>query len=251
MNADLQLVSRLQTIDQRIAELDKDIKAMPAHIASIEKTLDHHKRKLDVDRAALAANQKERKKLDDDVIVQQQKISKLREQMMGAKTNEQYRAFQNEIDYCQKEIRRCEDRSLELMTESEPLSIAVKKAEAALTEEKKVVDGEKAKASERLAQDKKWVEQCLAEKAEIARELNPVMLKAYERVRKKAGRIVLADATNGRCGACQIGLRPQYFQELRKGDQILFCESCGRFLFYNPPVSFEGESPAPASGVTA
>jgi predicted nucleic acid-binding Zn-ribbon protein len=36
-----------------------------------------------------------------------------------------------------------------------------------------------------------------------------------------------------------IILRAQFNQDLRKGDQLMFCESCGRILFYNRPVSFE------------
>ena len=38
----------------------------------------------------LAANQKERKKCESDIPVQEQKISKLKDQMLSAKTNEQY-----------------------------------------------------------------------------------------------------------------------------------------------------------------
>ena len=62
--------------------------------------------------------------------------------MLGAKNNEQYKAFQHEIDFIAKEIRKAEDRILELMTESEPLDANVKKAEVALQEEKRVVTGE-------------------------------------------------------------------------------------------------------------
>ena len=47
----------------------------------------------------MAGNQKERKHLEDDIKVHEQKISKLRDQMLQAKTNDQYRAFQNEIGY--------------------------------------------------------------------------------------------------------------------------------------------------------
>ena len=42
-------------------------------------------------------------------------------------------------------------------------------------------------------------------------------------------------------------LRPQYLQDLRKGEQLLTCESCGRILIYNPPVSFENT----AAGINA
>ena len=38
-----------------------------------------------------------------------------------------------------------------------------------------------------------------------------------------------------------ITLRAQFAQDLRKGDQLMFCESCGRILFYNPPVNLEAD----------
>ena len=115
MLPDLKLVIRLQEIDHRLAELTREISALPKHIAEIEKKLTSHQRKLEADRAALAANQKERKTCDVAIQTQELKISKLKDQMLGAKTNEVYRAFQNEIEFCQKEIRKAEDRILELM----------------------------------------------------------------------------------------------------------------------------------------
>ena len=79
------------------------------NIALIEKALESHNRKLEADKAALTANQKDRKRLEGEIQMHQQKISKLRDQMLGAKTNEQYQAFQHEIEFCQTEIRRAED----------------------------------------------------------------------------------------------------------------------------------------------
>src|SRR5437763_14039525 len=128
MLPDLKLVIRLQEIDNRLADLSREIAALPRHIAEIEKKLTTHERKLDADRAALLANQKERKKCEADIQTQQQKISKLKDQTLGAKTNEQYRAFQHEIEFCENEIRKAEDRILELMGESEPLDNNVKQA---------------------------------------------------------------------------------------------------------------------------
>src|SRR5215470_138162 len=121
MLPDIASAVRLQELDIHQAELTKEIASLPKHIAEIEKKLETHQRKLDADRAALSANQKDRKKLEGDIQMQEQKISKLKDQMLQAKTNDQYKAFQHEIDFCQKEIRRFEDRILDLMTDSEPL----------------------------------------------------------------------------------------------------------------------------------
>src|SRR2546425_13150066 len=101
MHPDLKLVIRLQEIDNRLADLSREIAALPKHIAEIEKKLTSHERKLEADRAALVANQKERKRCEGDIQVQEQKTSKLKDQMLQAKTNEQYRAFENEIEFCQ------------------------------------------------------------------------------------------------------------------------------------------------------
>ena len=239
MHPDVHLVIQLQSLDQKITALDKEVASLPRHVAIIEKALESHLRKLEADKAALSGNQKDRKKLEGDIQMHQQKISKLRDQMLGAKTNEQYKAFQHEIEFIEKEIRTAEDRILELMTESEPLDQNVKKAEKALAEEKKQVGAEKVQAQDRTAADQKELDTLRHQRQEFIAKLPKASLAAYDRIRRKWNNTVVAEATKSRCAACQIVLRPQFLQDLRKGDQLMFCESCGRFLYYNPPVSFE------------
>ena len=214
MHPDTHLVIHLQSLDRRITALEKEV-------------------------AALLANQKERKKLEGDIQAHEQKISKLRDQMLQAKNNEQYRAFQHEIDFVAKEIRKAEDRILELMAESEPLDQNVKKAEIALKEEKQVVEGEKKVARERTAVDQSQLDVLHGERKEAVAKLKPAVVKEYERIRKKWNGIAVAEVIGGRCDACQIVLRPQYWQDLKRGDELMACESCGRFLFHNPPVHVE------------
>lgn len=235
----MEQVTRLQSVDLRIAELEREIATLPKHIAQIEKALDSHLRRLEADRAALTANQKERKRLEDDAKVESQKISKLKDQMLGAKTNEQYRAFQHEIEFCEQAIRKAEDRVLDLMAEAEPLDANMKKAEAALQEEKRQVEAEKARARERTAVDQKQLDEAKAERKRMVAALKPQTYSTYERIRKKWHGSAVAEAVDGRCSACQIMLRPQFFQDLRHSEHLMTCESCGRILYYNPPVSFE------------
>src|SRR5689334_5374575 len=197
MHPDLKLVIRLQEIDNRLVDLTREITALPKHIAEIEKKLISHERKLEADRAALGANQKERKKCEGDIQMQEQKISKLKDQMLQAKTNEQYRAFQNEIDFCQTEIRKAEDRILELMGESEPLDKNVKAAEVALKNEKAQVETEKQQARERTAVDQKAAAELQSERAGLVKEMTPAVYQRYEKVRKARRGIAVAEAIDG------------------------------------------------------
>ena len=74
MLPELENVIRLQEIDDRLADLAREITALPKHIAEIEKKLLGHERKLEADRAALSANQKERKRCEGDIQTQEQKL---------------------------------------------------------------------------------------------------------------------------------------------------------------------------------
>ena len=239
MLPDIQHAIRLQILDDKVAALTKEISALPKHIAEIEKKLEGHLRRLDHDKAALSANQKDRKRLEGDIQANDQKISKLKSQMMEAKNNEQYRAFQHEIDFAGRETRKAEDRILELMSESEPLDRIVKASEAALADEKKHVEAEKSEARKQTDASKKEIETLTAERASIVSQMTPSVYSNYERIRKGRAGVAITETVGGRCGRCNIMLRPQFFQDLKKADKIMTCESCGRILYYNPPKHVE------------
>ncbi len=234
MLPDIQHAIRLQILDDRVTALTKEISTLPKHIAEIEKKLEGHLRRLDHDKSALLANQKDRKRLEGEIQTHDQKISKLKGQMMDAKTNEQYRAFQHEIDFAGQEIRKAEDRILELMGEAEPLDKNVKAADVALADEKKHVETEKAQARERTSADQKEIGTLKAERITIVAQMTPSVAANYDRIRKGRAGVGITEVVAGRCGRCNIQLRPQFFQDLKKGEAIMTCESCGRMLYYNP-----------------
>ena len=116
------------------------------------------------------------------------------------------------------------------MTESEPLDQNVKKAEKALAEEKKSVEAEKSQARERTAADQKELDALHQQRAAGGSRACPKRtLAEYEQYPQEGSAIatVVAEAVNGRCSGCQINLRPQFLQDLRKGGQLMFCESAG------------------------
>ena len=64
--------------------------------------------------------------------------------------------------------------------------------------------------------------------------MTPSVASNYERIRKGRAGVAITETVGGRCGRCNIQLRPQFFQDLKKNDKIMTCESCGRILYYNP-----------------
>jgi uncharacterized protein len=125
------------------------------------------------------------------------------------------------------------------MEQSEPLDANVKAAEQELKRESELVEKEKSRARDQIASSRKSVEEGLGERSGIKTKMSPKLYADYERIRRKTRGTVVAEAVDGRCDACMITLRPQFLQELKLGDKIMYCESCGRILMNNPPVAFE------------
>jgi len=246
MIADLKLVIQLQQMDIRISELRQEIASLPQHITHLEKTLESHLRRVEADRAALAANQRERKQLELEVQSIEQKISRLKDQQMEARTNEQYTAFKREIEFCEAAIRKHEDRILDRMGEAENLEKSLKAAEAALRRENQQVEEEKEQARQRTAEDQKSLDELEEQRRQTVVALSPEVCAAYERIRKKRHGLAVAEAADGRCLACNLALRLQFFQDVKRGDQVMFCHSCGCILYFQPPPAEEtGEEVTP------
>lgn len=243
MNVDLARALEVQELDLRIVALKKEIATLPKQIAVIEKALDEHLRRLELDKTALSGNLKDRKKHESDIQGHEQKISKLKDQMMQAKTNEQLWAFQKEIGFCEAEISKCEDRILALMLDAEKLEAKVKQSQAALDEEKRDVEAQKAEAVKRTQADKKELAEVMARRAELAKALPPALLSSYDRLHAKMrDGVAIARAEDGICQACRMTIRPQLYAELRIGDDIHSCENCRRLLYYaEPPVDVEAQ----------
>ena len=243
MHPDVGKVLHLQELDQTISELRAEIASLPKQIAEIEKALVSHLRKMEADKGVLAANQRARQKLEGEGKDQQQKISKLKDQMLSAKTNEQYRAFQKEIDYCEAEIRKCDDQGLQLMEEAETLAKQVKTGEAALSAEKRVVDERKKQAAVQTDGAKAKLARFLAERAALTVTISKPVLATYERLHKRMrdGRVV-AKVTESTCMGCNIAIRPQFLADLKLGNEILACENCRRILYIDAaPVDVEAQ----------
>ena len=231
METDLYLATRIQDLDDRIDALTGEIDALPKHIAHIESRLAAHKEELADTQAELADNGRQHRQLEGQVGDFNQKVAKLQDQMNGARTNEQFRAFQQEIQFCKDRIDELEERILDKMEEAEVLQEKVAKAESDLQLESAKVAADVESAKERIEKDKQAREDRRADRASLTSRIGAAALRAYERVRKARGSAVAA-VEGEICGACHVRLRPKVLQDLRMlSSGVLTCETCGRIVY--------------------
>ena len=231
MNLDLKQLIRLQSIDLSIQELRARIDKFPGISKALDEKLKSAQVGLESAKEKTKNNQASRKKLETEIGTVEGKISKYRDQMMSVKTNDEYRALQHEIEHAQNGIRKLEDEILNLMLEAETAQANIKTAEARLKEDQVMVNDERKKLEEENKRDLAALDGYLKERKEIQTAVSDDLLLQYERVKKHRGGIGVGPARNEVCEICQVRIRPQVFQMIRKNDQIIACDACQRILY--------------------
>jgi len=249
MNPDLEKLIALQEADREIERLNQEIALLPHRVAAIERKLAETRAQVEKARAAIAATQRDRKKLETEIQDHQQKISKYREQSLSVKTNEQYKALLQEITFAEQVIRGCEDKILEGMLAIETQEKNLKAAEAELKQETAEIEKEKAEARARTEQDQKELAEWTGRRNQLRSEISADVVPYYDRV-VKLRKSAISEVRDGKCAACNVMLRPQTYNEVRANDRIIACDSCGRVLYYVLPPEPE-PAPSRASAQTS
>lgn len=246
MHPEIERLLELDKIDREIARLKAEIAALPQRVAAIEKKLASTQAQVDSAHAAVKKAEGDRRKFEADIQALQAKISKYRDQTINVKTNQEYKALLDEISFAEAEIRKFEDRILDGMVEIESREGELKVANKELAAERAEIVKEQDEARARTAEDQAALAALNPRREELRTAIDDGTLRHYERLLKLRGS-ALAEVRDGKCGACQLALRPQTYNDVLSGETLLTCDSCSRYLWMPASAPTPGGSDAASS----
>ena len=239
MDPVLQNLIRYQDFSLQMARLQAQLQQFPIQIQTIDDEVKAAAAAVDASKAALGDHQKERRRLDGELQDWETKLKKYNDQLMQVKTNDEYRAMQHEIASVKEKVGGVEEKILMLMEESETGERRVKQEQARLEERRR--EGEARKSV--VLQEKALVEaeaaRVNAEQESARTALDPTILEMFDRIARGRNGVAMAKAREERCQGCNVRMRPSVFQEIKRNERIIQCDSCRRILYY------VAEAPAP------
>jgi predicted nucleic acid-binding Zn-ribbon protein len=233
VKAELQQLVALQNLDTTIRKLEKDLEAIPQRRAEIETEFDRRAFEIRALENRLDEAKHNRARLENEVVEQKGRAERAERNLMSSKKQDEYTAAIREADAARKQISTLETQILETMEVLEQTEAALKeRAEeiASLNSDRearlKLFDDETRAQSEQLTASR-------AERERVSAALPKAMSSLYSRIsaRIRDG-VAVAEARNRSCTACFMSLRPQVMAEIRRGEEVITCDNCGRILYY-------------------
>ena len=232
MNADLTRLIRLQQLETAADEARRKVADHPARTQALDARLQGARDAVAGMKAKLAAASEKRRAEEKDVASVQTRLAKYKDQLLEVKTNREYTAMLHEIEAAQNDIRAREDRILEVMMESDELTAGIKKSEAELKVTEKEIASERAVLDAEMGGLQTEIDKTTAEREKLVVEIDRRVLSIFEVTAKGRKGVAVAEAKDGLCTICHVRLRPQVFNEVRKNESIIQCDSCRRILYF-------------------
>jgi uncharacterized protein len=232
VKAELEKLIDLQVTDTNIRRLKQSIETSEQRRAGIEQEFEQHAfsiREIQNKRDALHAT---RANLEKQIAENKVYLERADRNLKHAQNQKEYETAMRETDALQKQITAFETQVLETMT-------AVEEVEKEITdraEEINTLDGKRDEAmkafNSELAAMKKELDVDTKKREKVFVTLPAQLASIYNRLAQRSrDGIAVAEVVNGSCSACYMQLRPQVQVNVKKGDEIITCESCTRIMY--------------------
>lgn len=232
MLADLERLVELQRLDSEIAEVEAASAAIPGVIRRIEEQLMKAKAALDAVTAETDRMTKLRRQQERELEEVTDQLKKRQSRLFEIKTNQEYSAVLKEIEGLKHKVSVLEEAILVLLDRIEvELKVRAEKEQRVRSSEAEALRDTQRKEAE-LRQLRGRLSELQGARKGRSKNVESSLLQQYLRLLKSRAGLAVAPVRDGSCEGCHVALTPQLHNEVRRNEDILTCERCGRILYW-------------------
>jgi hypothetical protein len=228
----------LQDRDRRLIRVRAEVATLPGQRQMIQAKAAAGSAEYEAIKKEAQQLESDRKKLELDADALKDRIGKVRAQQNETRSNDQYKAYEHQIETSQREISRLEDLQLDLMERIEAASRRVEvatKAHAALKAETDRQLTDLASREKHLATELASATEARATAASGIDDAS--VLSRYDRLLKTKGDNLIVGVAGGVCGGCHMKLPTQSVVSAKAQNELVACPSCSRILYFTSDMA--------------
>lgn len=231
MRNKLRILQELQAVDLKIDGREGERQGLLAEIEALDRKVAEAADALAVKNADMAALEEEKATIEANLALETENIQRSEARLSEIKTQKEYQAVLKEISSAKKvkgeleeEILKKSVRLDELKQETEALSSDLVALEAN-------VDTQKSEIKTRLKAMEGIIAAELAQRDAAEKGLPASLVTRYNALRQRRQGVAVVEAKDGSCLGCNMNIPPQLYNNLHKGEEILYCPHCQRVLY--------------------
>lgn len=231
MHAELEQLLVLQDRQQKIKQIETEIKTLPLQKNNLEAQLAASAASVEALKQKARQVEIDRKRLELDVGTRAESIARLKTQQYQTRKNDEFQAMGHEIERYENEIRKIEDEELELMEQVDKLKAELGADEKKATTTKESISRQMTDLEAKSKTLESRLEDLTRERAELAGKIDEDLLSRFERLFASKGDAVVVALEHEVCTGCHMKVTTATAARVRAGKEIVSCEQCGRILY--------------------
>jgi uncharacterized protein len=231
VQAELEQLLVLQDRQQKIKQIQTEIKTMPQQRQNLEAQLAASAAALGALKSKAQHLEMDRKTLELDAGTRRESINRLKTQQYETRKNDEFRAMGNEIERYEREIQQIEDQELELMDQAEKVKVEVAAEEKKAAGVRDSIARQMADLEEKSKTLEGRLNELTAERTELSGKVEEDLLSRFERLFASKGDAAVVALEHEVCTGCHMKVTTQTAHRVKNGKEIVSCEQCGRILY--------------------
>lgn len=232
MEIDFDKLIELQRLDEEIQNARRLLEGIPQLVGNIEKKIEAGSLIEAEAKDKLARNQKRRRELESEVKDLKALISKYKRQLNEVKTNKEYTAMLREIDEVQHKLEAAEEAVIAEMIAADDIEAEIKAAGQKKVQEEQSLLREKEAFNDKAAGLRAAIDELDRRRSAILPSVPAELVRIYETLSRTKGGLALSLVKGEFCSACHMRIRPQMLNEIKAREELIYCENCGRLLYW-------------------
>ena len=228
----IELLLKVQGIDLMIGKIKAEHDTIPGQLEELNKSGGELKDAIEEQEAELKNIKIAIRDAESKISLLNETVKKYKQQLMIVKTNREYSALLTEIEGVKKEKDELDDSAIKNMERIEVITTEIEESKKKLEDFQTQSKDKREELSGRIKDLSKKMAVQERKRGNLAIRIEKGTLKLYERIMNSRNDRAVVPLRNGSCGGCFAEVPLQKVADIRKGDQLLTCDNCGRILYY-------------------
>ena len=231
MNEQLKFLVNLQKMDFKILELERLKNNIPKEIEERKASLNSAEEEYKNNETVLKETQKTIRTKEGALNDEMEHLKKTQVKLNVVKTNKEYSAVLSEIESIKKNKDKFEEEIIILLDTTELIKKKINESKKKVDNERTVWEGivnEKGKELKSLEEE---IKKSKIQREDIIGKIETKLVQIYQKLSDHKDKLAMAEVKNMSCQGCFIKVLPQKYNELKSGEDIIFCSNCQRILY--------------------